>query len=262
MILLLTALLLGLMVLVGGERGFHSFILLLVNGFFGIVGIFLLCFGFSPALILTVGCVVFLAIGIPVQNGLNVKSLAAMTATALILVLIGAAITVVCGYVHITGLNEIQLKEIDNNYLSSGVNLKMQAILLISLIWGELGAIMDTSITIASSMNEILAVSPDLSERKLRSAGMEIGKSIIGTTINTLVFIAFGEAIMLCLLYLSCGYSTVMLINSKSFFQQFGGILFSCQSCLLVVPLTAVIFARMVKSRRVTAVLEKLARRA
>ena len=99
-------------------------------------------------------------------------------------------------------------------------------------------------------MNEILAAHPNLTERELRSSGLQIGKNIIGTTVNTLVFIAFGETIMLCLLYISNGYSLVMLINSKSFFQQFGGILFSCQSCLLVVPLTAAIFARMPISAR------------
>jgi len=261
MILLLTGLLLGLMVLVGGERGFHSFVFLFVNGFFGMVGICLLCCGISPAAILVIGCAVFLAVGIPLQNGCNLKSLSAMLATGLILVLMGAAISAVCLHVHITGLSEIQLKEIDNSYLSSGVDLDMRAILLVSLVWGELGALMDTSITIASSMNEILAAHPNLTERELRSSGLQIGKNIIGTTVNTLVFIAFGETIMLCLLYISNGYSLVMLINSKSFFQQFGGILFSCQSCLLVVPLTAAIFARMAVSARVTAWTEKIRKR-
>lgn len=261
MILFLTALLLGLMALVGGERGFRSFILLLVNGFFGLVGICLLCYGFSPGLILAAGCAVFLVTGLPVQNGFNAKSLSAGAATVLVLVLTGVFIGAVCRYAHITGLNEIQLREIDNSYLSSGVDLNMRGILLVSLIWGQLGALMDTGITIASSMNEISAAAPDLPERELRSAGMQIGRSIIGTTVNTLVFIAFGETVMLCLLYLSSGYSPAMLVNSKSFFQQFGGILFSCLSCLLVIPATAVIFARLAKSKAASALLKKLDRR-
>ena len=257
MILFLTGILLLLMVLIGGERGFHSFVFLFVNGFFAMVGICLLCYGISPILIMVIGCAVFLAVGIPVQNGCNRKSLSAMLATGLILVLVGAAISVVCLHAHITGMNEIQIKEIDNSYLSSGVDLDMRAILLISLVWGELGALMDTSITIASSMNEVLAAHPDLTEQELRAKGMQIGKNIIGTTVNTLVFIAFGETIMLCLLYISNGYSPMMLLNSKSFFQQFGGILFSCQSCLLVVPVTAAIFARLAASDRLTAWMEK-----
>lgn len=257
MILFLTGLLLVLMVLVGGERGFHSFLFLITNAFFGMLGIFLLCYGISPTLVMAVGCAVFLVVGLPVQNGCNRKSFAAMLATACILILIGAAIGVVILHVHITGLSEIQMREIDNSYLSSGVNLNLRAILLVSLVWGELGALMDTSITISSSMNEVLAAHPDLTEQELRRTGLQIGGTIIGTTVNTLVFIAFGETVLLCMLYRSNGYSPVMLLNSKSFFQQFGGILFSCLSCLLVIPLTAAIFARITGSAKAAAWMEK-----
>lgn len=257
MLIFLLVLLFALMVLIGGERGSVSFVILLANAFLCMISVLLLSYGVNPIAVLAVSCLVFILFAIPFQNGFHIKTLAAMLSVTAMLVPIAVLIGLICAHTHIAGLDEFQISQIENSYLSSGVRVNMGAIMIVSLVWGELGAVIDASITIVSSLNEIYVNHPDLEKKELARTGIQIGKSIIGTTINTLVFIAFGETIMLCLLYRSDGYSFTILMNSKSFFQQFGGILFSCESCLLVIPLTVFIFTSLVNSERVKAFFEK-----
>ena len=251
-LLFLVLLLFLLMALVGGERGVNSFVVLIANGVLCVLSVLLLSLGIHPILILAVSSVLFVVFALPFQNGLNQKTLASLLAVLLLMIPVSLAVGFVCAHAHIVGLDEIQIYQIDNSYLSSGVRLNLTAVMLVSLVWGQLGAVIDTSITVASSLNEVLLAHPELSGKPLVHEGLQIGKSIIGTTINTLAFIAFGETILLCLLYVSDGYSLLLLLNSKSFFQQFGGILFSCESCLLVIPLTVVLFSKLTSSQRVT----------
>jgi len=254
MLMVLLALLFALMVLIGGRRGAAAFGVLLLTALLCAVGVLLLSYGISPTAVLAVSCPLFIFLTILLQNGFHVKTFAAAASVLLLLIPIVAVLALICSHAHITGLDEFQTSQAENSYLSSGVQVKLGAIWLVSLVWGELGAVADASVTLASALNEVDAAHPELTRAELIRSGLQIGRGMIGATINTLVFIAFGEAVTLCLLYLSDGYSWTILLNSKSFFQQFGGILISCESCLLAMPLTAACFAWLARSKRVQAI--------
>lgn len=256
-LLILTGLLLVLMVAVGGERGAASFGLLACSVLLCGLGAALLSLGVNPYAILAVGCVLFLILTVPVQNGFNRKTAAALASSAAVLIPAAGIIAAVCAGAHLAGLDEFQASLMENSYLSSGVTLNVGALMLLSLTFAELGAIVDTAMTVATSLHEIRANNPSFGQKELRRTGMQVGGDIIGTTINTLVFIAFGETAMLCLLYISDGYSLTVMLNSKSFFQQFGGILFSCVSCLAVIPLTVEIYCRLAGSAKADAFFAK-----
>lgn len=252
-ILFLILLLFALMVLLGGHRGSVAFVVLLGDVLLCFVGTLLLSYGVNPIAVLAVGSLLFLILTVPVQNGLNPKTLAVLLSSAVLLIPVAVLVGVVCMNAHLVGLDEFQAAQTENSYLSSGVNLNLAAITMVSLVLGELGAITDTSMTVASSLYEIHVNQPNLEQKELAHIGMQIGRNLIGTTINTLAFIAFGETVMLCLLYIADGYSLTVLLNSKSFFQQFGGILLSCESCLLVIPLTVQICLIGIRSKRAAA---------
>lgn len=260
-LLILTALLLALMIAVGGERGASSFGLLICNLLLCGLGAALLSFGVNPYGILAVGCVLFLVLTVPVQNGMNRKTAAVLISSAILLLPVALVIAAVCGGAHLAGLDEYQASLMENSYLASGVTLNVGALMLLSLTFSELGAIVDTGMTVATSLHEIRANNPSFGRKELRRTGMQVGGDIIGTTINTLVFIAFGETAMLCLLYVADGYSLTVMLNSKSFFQQFGGILFSCESCLLVIPLTVECYCRLADSAKADAFFAGIAER-
>ena len=241
------------MALIGGERGALSFLLLLGDAFLCFLGTLLLSYGVSPAGVLSVGCLLLLVLTVPAQNGFNRKTLTVLLASAILLIPTAAVIGAVCSGAHLVGLDEFQAVQTENSYLSSGVQVNLQLIMLGSLLLGQLGGITDTGMTVVSALHEVRENQPDLPRRELFRAGMQLGRDIIGTTISTLAFIAFGEGVLLCLLYTADGYSLTVVLNSKSFFQQFGGILLSCESCLLVIPLSVWIYLAQLRSPRMPA---------
>lgn len=239
------------MVLTGGERGGKSFFVLLINTFIGIVSVILLGSNVNGVLILFVSCILFSVVTIFYQNGFQLKTLTSFAATTIISLFISLSIYVFCIGGHISGFNEIEQYEEGYNYIGSAVTIKILIVFAISIIWGALGAVIDTSISISSVQNEILLHNPDIATRDLFKSGMLVGKDILGTTINTLTFVALGESLMLCLYYINFHYSFAELMNSKSFFQELAIILFSCIGCVLIIPVTALLYACSARCKKI-----------
>ena len=63
-----------------------------------------------------------------------------------------------------------------------------------------LGAVMDVAISISSAIQEIKKANPRYTMRNLFTAGMNVGKDIMGTMTNTLVLAFTGMALPLLLL--------------------------------------------------------------
>ena len=63
-----------------------------------------------------------------------------------------------------------------------------------------LGAIMDVAVTISAATGEIVRKNPDVSLRKLRHSGREIGYDIMGTMINVLLFVLASSMIPMFIL--------------------------------------------------------------
>lgn len=257
MILVLVLILWFLMLLIGGERGGKSFAVLILNTVIGLISVFLLGYNVNAPLVFCISCILFSIITIFYQNGYQLKTVASFFATAAVFLVISICIYIFCILGHITGFNEIQQYEESSAYIGSAVNVKMLLIFAIGIIWGELGAIIDTSISISSVQNEVAVNNPDSRTASIVRSGLMVGKDILGTTINTLTFVAIGEAIMLCLYYINYHYSVAELLNSKSFFQELAVILFSCIGCVLIIPVTAVIFPFLLKSEKIVDYFQK-----
>ena len=61
-------------------------------------------------------------------------------------------------------------------------------IFISELLVGGLGAIMDISITMSSSMSELIEKDSEISFAALKKSGVEIGKDVMGTMTNVLFF--------------------------------------------------------------------------
>lgn len=241
-ILIMLAVLFTLMAAIGQNRGAKSFIVLVLNSFTVIGSLMLIGWGVHPLLIMFISACIFCYLTIIFQNEYNVKSVSALLASLGVTVVLSGIILFFISGSHISGLNEISSRVDSTEYYNSAVNINMFQILIVSLIWGELGAIADTGVSIASALHEISSNNSELSRGQLFRSGLVIGRDIIGTTVNTLAFVALGESILLLLLYAMNNYSFIKIINSKSFVQEISAILLSCIGCILIIPVTAAIY--------------------
>ncbi|WP_366142701.1 YibE/F family protein [Apilactobacillus sp.] len=78
---------------------------------------------------------------------------------------------------------------------------------LAETIIGSLGAVMDESTDIISSLFALKMERPEISRRQLFLSGRNIGKAIMGPLINVLFFIFMGETLSMTLLFLKNGNS-------------------------------------------------------
>lgn len=77
----------------------------------------------------------------------------------------------------------------------------MQKVMAAVVLLSTLGAVTDMALTVSTSLYEVKIHKPDMSNTELFQSGMQIGKSILGTTVNTLLFAYLGESmILVCIL--------------------------------------------------------------
>lgn len=257
MIYILFFILLIFMLFIGGERGAKSFITLVCNIFIGTVSIFLLLVGVHPFIIIPVSSLLFCLLTIKFQNGLNSKTVSSFLAVIFVCIFSCFIIYYFCIHAHIGGFNEIEMQEEEVFFLAAAVKFKMVNLLMVSLVWGQLGAIIDTSMAISSSLHEIHIHNPNYSTGRLIFEGMIIGKDILGTTINTLAFVFLGESLMLFIYYRTYVYSFETIINSSSFFQEIFSLLLSSIGCLMIIPLTSLIFSVICKHKKILNLIDR-----
>jgi len=238
-----------LLLLIGGDRGVISAITIVGNIAVFIFAVLLMSQGLSPIIITFLSSIVIALITIFYQNGKSEKTIAAFI-SVVIVILILFFIIYIFGESSVSGgLNEIEKYSDELFYYSTDININMRSVAHSVVVFGLLGAIIDLAIAISSSISEVFSHKPSLSVSELTFSGMKIGKDILGSTINTLIFAFVGESLMLFVFYQNYAYSFSDIINSKSFFQEFECILFSCIGCVMIVPLTALIASNMIKKR-------------
>ncbi|MCG9131765.1 YibE/F family protein, partial [Candidatus Poribacteria bacterium] len=73
-------------------------------------------------------------------------------------------------------------------------------ILTAGIILGAVGAMMDVSMSISSSVHEVKQVNPNITVRQAIRAGLNVGRDIMGTMADTLIFAYLGAHMMTMLL--------------------------------------------------------------
>lgn len=190
-IVVLAAILLGLMLLIGGQKGLRSFFSLFLN--FGVI-FFTLALLLNPDLnpiILTfiastlIGCISLFFI-----NEVNRKTIIAFASTMITITVLLVFIFFVSETLMIQGFGEEETEGLSGYSLYIGIDFLKIGVSVIIL--STIGAIMDVAISIASSMHELVRHNPSIRKKELFASGMEIGRDILGTDTNTLFFAFFG----------------------------------------------------------------------
>lgn len=141
--------------------------------------------------------------------------------------------------IHISGYTSEEsmfmvLLDIDNP-----INLK--AIVFASIIIGAIGAIMDISIDIASSLREISHKIKEPTFKDIFTSGITIGRDIIATMTNTLVLAYVGSSLSSIVLIVAYNTSLINLFNKEAIIIEILQALIGSLGLLFTIPLTSVI---------------------
>ena len=101
------------------------------------------------------------------------------------------------------------------------------------------------ALTVSTSLYEVKIHKPDMSNTELFQSGMQIGKSILGTTVNTLLFAYLGESMILFAYLRMQKQSLGILLNSRLLFQNCIFMIFGALSCVLVIPISTLLMKKL-----------------
>lgn len=242
---LLLLILLILMILVGGKRGLKLFISLCINFLILIITFYFIALGISPVVISLLGCLIISYVVLYFVNGKNIKTEISLKSIVIVLLILALLIFIMTNLSRIAGFGYESYEEI--NMFSYDVKLDFTSITISLILIGLIGATIDSSIAISSALYEVYENNRELSRKELFLSGLTIGRDILATTTNTLLFAFLGEFMTLLIWFKQGSYSVGEIFNAKSFAAEFVKIMFSAIGCILVIPITAFMMASRLK---------------
>jgi uncharacterized membrane protein len=230
------------MIVIGGERGFKSFLTLFFNFIVLFFMIILIGAKLDPIKVTIIGCIIITYITLFFINGFNIKTVSSLISVTFV-VLLATLITYKTGSnarIHGFGIEQAETVA----YVSPYVQLDFSKIVICQILTGLLGAIIDVSISISSSMYEVYRGNSSISKNSIFSSGMNIGKDILGTMTNTLLFAFIGGFTTLIIYFDQLKYSISDILNAKVFCSQVFQILCSGIGIVLIIPVTAFVTSK------------------
>lgn len=242
-ILILLIVLLVLMTVVGGKRGLQSFLTLVLNFFTLFFILILIGAKIDPIKVTFIGAMIISFFSLFFLNGFNKKTLSSLISVILVIILV-MLITYKMGInAQIQGFSNEQIDLV--SFYSLYVQIDFSKIVICGILIGLLGAVIDVSISISSSMNEIYNSNTLITAHELFKSGMNIGKDILGTMTNTLFFAYISGFMTLMIYFKQLNYSLSTIMNAKVFCSE----VFQSMCCgigiILIIPITAFITSKL-----------------
>lgn len=230
-------------VAVGGRTGIKSLVALAVT----LVCLFSVLLpslmkGANTLLMTFIVCAYVAVVSLTIVGGVRKKTVCAMLGAVA-----GTALALLFGLLA-QGLTRIDGLRIDDvepllQLRQTGTPIGLRGLLVGGIVISALGAVMDVTMGIASSLSEVHAANPELSRRELFRSGMNIGRDMVGTMTNTLILAFLGSGFTLILYLYSLGLSPRQLLSSAYVSLEVVSGVASSVGVILSIPLTALITA-------------------
>ena len=248
MIVALSVILFFLLLITGRSRCVKSFVTLYLNILIIIFYIFLMDKGINAIFLAVALSVAASAIIIFLLNGSSTKTKTAFISVLIVLGISAGLTIAVTSFANMQGFAEDKIEAVGGfNY---DINYSMAELIAGIFIVGIVGTVTDTAMSISSALNEVHENNLQLSREELHRSGMNIGRDILSTTINTLFF-----ALVLGIIGFFIWHKNAdpgFLINYKSLTQSAVNLLLCFISSILIIPITSYITAdRLSKTRTV-----------
>lgn len=236
----------------------------------GVFAVFLLIFGrmkgFNTIVSLGFTCLSIFAVFVPsVLAGANsyvMSSVVCLYTIIMTLVIVNgvdkktfcAVLGCVCG-VALAGILTLSMRSVlgltgiineDSIYLTlleTENPIDLLGIIFSAIIIGAMGAIMDVSMSIASSLMELRQKAREISALSLWQSGITIGRDMMGTMANTLVLAYIGSSLASVLLLVVYNPTILSLLNREMVVVEILQALVGSIGILFTIPFTSLVAA-------------------
>ncbi|NJD27337.1 MAG: YibE/F family protein [Chloroflexi bacterium] len=234
---------------VGGWRGLRSLLALaLTLGVVAKIVVPLLLAGWEPVpLAVAAGTAVTLAT-ILLTEGVRPSSLAAVGGTFASLALTAG---LAAGVNALAQFTQYQGSEAAVFLQSMGLStIDLSGLLLAAVIFGALGVLDDVTVTQAATVHELVAADPGASDRTIMARAMNVGRSHIAATVNTLVLAYLGASLPLIVLFAAGGADPLLIASGEAVAVEIVRALVGSIGIVAAVPFTTAVAVFAVRSRR------------
>ncbi len=226
-----------LMMYIDRKRGVKLFISLVINFLVLMVIFYFIALGFNPIILSLLGCFLISYIILYFVNGENIKTKASLKSIVIVLIILALLIFIMTNISRIAGFGYESYEEI--NMFSYDVKIDFTDIAISLVLISLIGATTDSSVAISSALYEVYDNNKHLSKEELYKSGLNIGKDILCTTTNTLLFAFLSEFLTLMIWFYKGNYSFLEIVNAKVFVAELVRILFSAIGCVIIIPITS-----------------------
>jgi uncharacterized membrane protein len=263
----------ALMLLVGRAKGLRSALGLLISLFF--IAAFLLPAiyrGWSPVWMSILTAFAISVFSLLLLNGFDRKTLTAVAATVAGVLVAALFFFFLSALLHLTGYDISESEELI--LISRHTGLQIGQVLFAGVLIASLGAVMDTTVSIAASLYEMKEARPDMRPQALFRSGMTVGRDIIGANCQTLILAFVGSSLAMLLVLISYGTRFDQFLSSNYLAVEIVHGIAGSIAVILAVPITAglcILFDRyfqrreqrgwVSKSQTVVAISQPLARK-
>ena len=237
--------------LIGGKKGVKAIASLV----FTFVCIYYLMFpliyqGASPILITIVIAFLSTLVTLGLLGGMTAKTASAIIGTTAGVVIAAVAALFFGKAAGITGYNVSDIETL--NYVAQNSQIRIGQLLFSGIIIASLGATMDVGMSIASTIQEIHERNPLLGTKELFLSGIRVGRDMMGTMTNTLIFAYVGGSLSTLVINYAYDLSYRQLMNSYIIGTEIMQGLSGSLGVVLTVPITAVIASVLVAREKRT----------
>lgn len=243
---------LALLVVIGGKKGLYSGVSLIFT-FICIIFLFLpmLYKGYSPFLSAVLVVILTTIVTMYLIGGISKKTISSIVGT-IIGVIIAGLIAKLFGYLaHIDGYNVSEIEELV--FIADNSKLQIGGLLFAGILISSLGAVMDVSMSVASTINEIHDKNPNLSRYELFKSGINVGRDMMGTMSNTLILAFTGGSINTLIWFYAYNLSYGQIINMYQIGIEVMQGLAGTSAIILTVPIVALISSFLLKTDKLKA---------
>ncbi len=239
---------LACLLIFGGKKGFNT----IVSLGFTVLSVFVV---FLPACLsgqniyiwAVVTCTFIIVMTLLVVYGIKKQSIAAAISCFSGMLVCGGLTLIMSNVMKLTGMID------DSSYhltlLPTSSPIDLNSITFAAITIGAIGAVMDVSISISSSLQEVNIKAPNLTRVQLMGSGMTIGRDMMGTMANTLVLAYIGSSLAMTLVLMVNQPTLIELLNMELIINELLQILVGSFGILMTIPLTSLICSVMYKTK-------------